>query len=91
MDKLLKRIADLILALVALLGLLSFLPIDIKGTDVLIISGTLFFLLFIALITHHVSKLEERIKTNEERFIREKELLKIKKDIETIKLVTLRK
>jgi len=89
MDKLLKRIADLILASVALLGLLNFLPLEIKGMDILIITGLVFFILFIALITHHVSKLEEKIDKVEEKFKRADSLIDIKKDIETFKLLKL--
>lgn len=70
MDKLLRRIADLVLMFVALLGLLTFLPTDIKGKDILIASGLILFILFVALITLHVSKLEEKI----DELIKEKEI-----------------
>ena len=89
MDTLLKRVADLTLIFVALLSLINFLPIEIKGTNLLIVSGLILFILFIALITHHVSKLQEKIDKTEEKFIRVNELIDIKKDIEAFKLLKL--
>lgn len=91
MDKLLKRIADLILVLIALLGILNFIPTKIKGTDILIIVGLILFVLFVALITHHVSKLEEKIGKIKERFIRNDELKDIRKNVEALKLIWLKK
>jgi len=70
MDRLLKKVADLILIFVALLGLLTFLPVDIKGTDILIISGSILLIVLVALITKHVGRLEAKI----EELIKDREI-----------------
>ncbi len=90
MDKLLKKIADLILIFIALLGVLNFLPLEIKGKDLLIVSGIILFILFVALITHHTSKLENEIAKLKERFIREKRLNKLESEIKSLKSILLK-
>ena len=60
-DKLLKRIADLFLSFVALLGLLALYPKKIDMNLILIVSVGLLFILFIILIVSHTSKLEDKI------------------------------
>jgi len=86
MDNLLKRISDLTLTLVALLGILNILPFSFSGTDILFISSMIFFILFIALITHHTGKLEEKIKEIEDNFKRLYDIKEVSKDIEKIKI-----
>ena len=70
MNRLLKKIADLILVCVALLGLLNLLPLKISGTDLMIITGLILFIIFVILITHHTSKLEKKI----EILVKEREI-----------------
>ncbi len=81
----------MILILVALLSILIILLPEIKTTDILIMIGLILFISFIALITHPVSKLEEQINKIEEKFIREKDLNKIRKEIEVLKTILLKK
>lgn len=77
-DRLLKRIADLFLAFVAFIGLIGIKEkFQLNITAILTISGIILFIAFIALITHHSSKLEEKIIKLEDCLNNEKRFAKI--------------
>lgn len=86
MKKFLRITADILLGFVAILGIINYLPLKIEKIDLLAISIVVLFILFITLMIKHISGLERKINIIEQKFIREKDLSKIKVDIQALKL-----
>ena len=69
---LLKKIADFTLAATTILGvslaIINLSSFKIKGSDILTITAAFLFVIFIFLITQHVSKIERRVKRMDDNF-----------------------
>jgi len=90
MVKFSKKISNFLFWIVALLGLSFLFQEEIKkiGLEIiLVLAAIILFGGFTYLIIVHISELEKRINDIEEKFIRERDLNKIKADIKAIKLI----
>ena len=85
-----KSIKDLIFWIVALLGLSTIFQEEIKRIGLEVILSLAAIILFIGLtylIIIKITELEGLINEIKQKFIREKELNKIRKDVEALKLI----
>ena len=91
MDKYLKRLANFIVYVVTLLGILAIIEKKIDPLALTIIIEVILLVGFIFLTLSHISQLEKQIENIEQKFIRAEELKDMRKDIEAIKLILLKK
>lgn len=87
-----KSLSRLIITAVSLLGFLTIFFAALKSplTSLLALSMLLFGG-FISLAIYYIIKLENKINSIEEKFKREEDLKDIRKDVEALKLVLLKK